>query len=240
MNWCPPRILRGFEYLGGITLLARDTARVAFRHAVGMARHPLSDGPSWRSVLHHRPHHGRLHGDGPGPADGLRASRPSAPSFTWEAWWPSPWPANSAPVLISLMVGGRVGAGITAEIGSMQVTEQIDALRALGANPVRKLVLPRLVAFVLALPALVLLADLLGIFGGLHHLLFLAADLRPLLPDAGVQTAASSRTSSRGWARPSSSPSSSPSSAVTTGCTPRAARTASGAPRRTRWCSPPS
>jgi phospholipid/cholesterol/gamma-HCH transport system permease protein len=64
------------------------------------------------------------------------------------------------------MVGGRVGAGITAEIGSMQVTEQIDALRALGANPVRKLVLPRMVAFVLTLPALVMLANLLGMFGG--------------------------------------------------------------------------
>jgi len=70
------------------------------------------------------------------------------------------------PVLISLMVGGRVGAGITAEIGSMKVTEQIDALRALGANPVKKLVIPRLLAFSIMLPILVLLADALGIFGG--------------------------------------------------------------------------
>ncbi len=70
------------------------------------------------------------------------------------------------PVLISLMVGGRVGAGITAEIGSMKVTEQVDALRALGANPVKKLVIPRLIAFAVTLPILVLLADALGIFGG--------------------------------------------------------------------------
>jgi phospholipid/cholesterol/gamma-HCH transport system permease protein len=71
-----------------------------------------------------------------------------------------------APVLISLMVGGRVGAGITAEIGAMNVTEQIDALRALGANPIRKLVVPRLVAVMVTLPMLVMLADALGIFGG--------------------------------------------------------------------------
>jgi phospholipid/cholesterol/gamma-HCH transport system permease protein len=71
-----------------------------------------------------------------------------------------------APVIISLMVGGRVGAGITAEIGAMKVTEQIDALRAMGANPVRKLVVPRLIAVVFFLPLLVLLADALGILGG--------------------------------------------------------------------------
>lgn len=71
-----------------------------------------------------------------------------------------------APVLISLMVGGRVGAGITAEIGSMNVTEQIDALRAMGASPVRKLVVPRLLAFTLMLPLLVLIADAVGVVGG--------------------------------------------------------------------------
>ncbi len=71
-----------------------------------------------------------------------------------------------APVLISLMVGGRVGAGITAEIGSMKVTEQVDALRALGASPVRKLVVPRFVAFVVMLPLLVLIADAMGVLGG--------------------------------------------------------------------------
>ncbi len=70
------------------------------------------------------------------------------------------------PVLISLMVGGRVGAGITAEIGSMKVTEQIDALRAMGADPVRKLVVPRFLAFFLMLPTLVLIADAMGIVGG--------------------------------------------------------------------------
>jgi len=72
-----------------------------------------------------------------------------------------------APVLMSLMVGGRVGAGITAELGTMKVTEQIDALRALATNPVRKLVVPRVLATTLALPLLTMLACFIGIMGGL-------------------------------------------------------------------------
>ena len=71
------------------------------------------------------------------------------------------------PVLTALMVGGRVGAGITAEIGSMQVTEQVDAIRSMGADPVQKLVLPRVVAATLALPVLTVFANLLGVIGGL-------------------------------------------------------------------------
>jgi phospholipid/cholesterol/gamma-HCH transport system permease protein len=71
------------------------------------------------------------------------------------------------PVLTALMVGGRVGAGITAEIGSMQVTEQVDAIRSLGADPVQKLVLPRVIAATLALPLLAVIANVLGALGGL-------------------------------------------------------------------------
>jgi phospholipid/cholesterol/gamma-HCH transport system permease protein len=71
------------------------------------------------------------------------------------------------PVLTALMVGGRVGAGIAAEIGSMQVTEQVDAIRSLGADPVQKLVLPRVVAATLALPMLAGVANVLGTLGGL-------------------------------------------------------------------------
>ena len=70
------------------------------------------------------------------------------------------------PVLTAVMVCGRVGAGIAAEIGSMVVTEQVDAIRALGANPIRKLVSPRLAAAVIALPALAVFADAVGVFGG--------------------------------------------------------------------------
>ena len=71
------------------------------------------------------------------------------------------------PVLTALMVGGRVGAGITAEIGAMRVTEQVDAIRSLGADPIQKLVLPRVLAATLALPLLTMLADVLGITGGM-------------------------------------------------------------------------
>ncbi len=71
------------------------------------------------------------------------------------------------PVLMSLMVGGRVGAGMTAEIGTMKVTEQIDALRALATNPVRKLVVPRVLATTLMFPLLTVISCAVGIFGGL-------------------------------------------------------------------------
>jgi phospholipid/cholesterol/gamma-HCH transport system permease protein len=71
------------------------------------------------------------------------------------------------PVLTSLLVGGRVGAGFTAELGSMAVTEQIDAIRALGADPVRKLVVPRVLAMVVSIPLLTVLADIVGCAGGI-------------------------------------------------------------------------
>jgi len=70
------------------------------------------------------------------------------------------------PVLTALMLCGRVGAGIAAELGSMVVTEQVDAIRALGASPISKLVTPRILAALLAVPALVVFADVIGIYGG--------------------------------------------------------------------------
>src|SRR5688500_14146092 len=72
-----------------------------------------------------------------------------------------------APVLMSLMVGGRVGAGMTAEIGTMKVTEQIDAMRALATNPVRKLVVPRVLATTIMFPLLTVVSMALGILGGM-------------------------------------------------------------------------
>jgi len=72
-----------------------------------------------------------------------------------------------SPVLVALIVGGRIGAGITAEIGTMKVTEQIDALRAMAADPVKKLVVPKLAATLLMVPAVTLIGDLLGVLGGL-------------------------------------------------------------------------
>lgn len=70
------------------------------------------------------------------------------------------------PTLTAVLVGGRVGAGFAAEIGSMNVTEQVDAIRALGADPIHKLVVPRVLACTLMLPLLTLLADAVGLVGG--------------------------------------------------------------------------
>jgi len=70
------------------------------------------------------------------------------------------------PVLTALMVTGRVGSAISAELGSMTVSQQIDAMRALGTDPVRKLVTPRIVALLITLPLLTVVADVVGIVGG--------------------------------------------------------------------------
>ena len=70
------------------------------------------------------------------------------------------------PVLAGLMVAGRVGAAMAAEIGTMRVTDQIDALSTLSTNPMKYLVAPRLLAGLIALPLLVLIADVLGVLGG--------------------------------------------------------------------------
>jgi phospholipid/cholesterol/gamma-HCH transport system permease protein len=70
------------------------------------------------------------------------------------------------PVIAGLMVAGRVAAAIAAEIGTMRVTEQIDALTTLSTNPIKYLVVPRLVAAVISMPILVAIADMIGVFGG--------------------------------------------------------------------------
>jgi phospholipid/cholesterol/gamma-HCH transport system permease protein len=70
------------------------------------------------------------------------------------------------PVLTALIVGGRVGSSIAAELGTMKVTEQIDALRAMAINPVRYLVVPRVVAAVIMMPVLTIFANAIAIFGG--------------------------------------------------------------------------
>jgi phospholipid/cholesterol/gamma-HCH transport system permease protein len=70
------------------------------------------------------------------------------------------------PVLAGLMVAGRVGSGIAAQLGSMKVTEQIDALNTLGTDPIKKLATPRLIAAVVMLPVLTIINDFVGIIGG--------------------------------------------------------------------------
>jgi phospholipid/cholesterol/gamma-HCH transport system permease protein len=71
------------------------------------------------------------------------------------------------PVLTCLMLAGRVGSGIAAELGSMSVTQQIDAIRALGTDPIKRLVIPRIFAMLLIAPMLTVLADLTGIYAGM-------------------------------------------------------------------------
>jgi phospholipid/cholesterol/gamma-HCH transport system permease protein len=71
------------------------------------------------------------------------------------------------PVFTCLMLAARVGAGIASELGSMTVTQQMDAIRALGTSPIKKIVLPRVIACLIAIPILVGIADVVGIAGGL-------------------------------------------------------------------------
>ena len=70
------------------------------------------------------------------------------------------------PVLVGVLLAGRVGGGLAAELGTMHVTEQIDALRAMGCDPIRVLVVPRFLACLLLIPLLVMYACFMGIFGG--------------------------------------------------------------------------
>jgi phospholipid/cholesterol/gamma-HCH transport system permease protein len=71
------------------------------------------------------------------------------------------------PVLTAILVGGKVASGITAELGSMKVTEQIDALRTLGVNYIKRLIVPRVLAALVVFPLLTVLADALGVLGGM-------------------------------------------------------------------------
>ena len=71
------------------------------------------------------------------------------------------------PIFTSLLIAGRIGSGMSAEIGAMQVTQQVDAIRALGSSPIRVLVVPRLLATVISLPLLATLSSFVGILGGL-------------------------------------------------------------------------
>jgi len=76
------------------------------------------------------------------------------------------------PVLTAILVGGKVASGITAELGSMKVTEQIDALRAIGVNYIKKLIVPRLMAALLVFPLLTIMADASGLLGGMLVVVF--------------------------------------------------------------------
>jgi phospholipid/cholesterol/gamma-HCH transport system permease protein len=76
------------------------------------------------------------------------------------------------PVLTAILVGGKVASGITAELGSMRVTEQIDALRSLGVNYIKRLVVPRVLAALIVFPLVTVLADVVGLVGGMVVMYF--------------------------------------------------------------------
>jgi phospholipid/cholesterol/gamma-HCH transport system permease protein len=71
------------------------------------------------------------------------------------------------PVFTSLLVAGRIGSGIAAEVASMKVTQQIDAIRALGTSPIKRIVIPRVLSALIALPILTLMADFIGLYGAM-------------------------------------------------------------------------
>lgn len=97
------------------------------------------------------------------------------------------------PVIAGLMVAGRIGASIAAEIGTMRVTEQIDALYTLSTNPMKYLVAPRLIAGAVTLPMLVVIADIIGVFGGYIVGVF------PAQLHISVEYIRANRSSSNSW-----------------------------------------
>jgi phospholipid/cholesterol/gamma-HCH transport system permease protein len=84
------------------------------------------------------------------------------------------------PVLTALMVAGRICAGITAELGSMNVSQQIDALRVLGADPVKKLVVPRMISVIIMLPVLTVISDAVALIGGYAVAVFISRQSSPV------------------------------------------------------------
>jgi len=161
-----PRLLALADALGDIALLTRDAVRVAVRRP-----------PAWRTVVDQLEQIGwrslsiaGLTALSTGMVLALQLGsfleRFGAKMFVSRILGVS-LVREMGPILTALMLGGRVGAGITAELGTMAVTEQIDALRALGASPVRHLVVPRLVAILVMVPVLTVIANLIGILGGL-------------------------------------------------------------------------
>jgi phospholipid/cholesterol/gamma-HCH transport system permease protein len=160
------RLLPLVDALGEIALLTRDTVRAVLRRP-----------PSWSSILDQLEQVGwrsisivNLTALSMGMVLALQLGnfleRFGAKMFVSRIVGVS-LVREMAPILTALMLGGRVGAGFTAELGTMAVTEQIDALRALGASPIRVLVAPRLIAVLVMLPLLTIVADLVGVLGGL-------------------------------------------------------------------------
>ena len=182
----------GLAKLGEVALLTRDTVRQALRRPFELSaliEQIESIGVRSMSVV---------------VLTGVFSSMVITIQFTYQLgrFGAKEWAGNAVgvtlarelgPVMTALMVGGRVGAGIAAELGSMAVTEQVDAIRALGADPVKKLVVPRVLAMLLVMPLMSSIAVVLGTIAGagvaslepdVHFGYFLNAALRSTtLPD---------------------------------------------------------
>ena len=144
------------------------------------------------------------------------------------------------PVLTALLVAGRNASGIASELGSMQVTEQIDAMRALGTDPIQKLVTPRLIAMAVVLPLLTIIADFIGLVGGYLIACYHAEHHRLAVLDLGLAGPGIQRSGAGAAEAVSCSPSSSRWWDASTACAPPAARRAWAAPPPRRWSLPPS
>ena len=185
-NLMHPRLTAGLLKLGEITLLTRDTVRQALRRPfewTALFDQIESIGVRSMSVV---------------VLTGVFSSMVITIQFAFQLarFGAKEWAGNAVgvtlarelgPVMTALMVGGRVGAGIAAELGSMSVTEQIDAVRVLGADPIKKLVVPRVLATLLVLPLMSATAVVLGLIAGgviaslepdVHLDYFLSAALR--------------------------------------------------------------
>lgn len=165
-----PNLLRqrfetGLIKFGAINLLARDT----FRQAI---RRPFE----WRSFIEQVESIG-VRSMSVVVLTGIFSSMVITIQFAHQLarFGAKEWAGNAVgvtlarelgPVMTALMVGGRVGAGIAAELGSMTVTEQVDAVRVLGADPIKKLVVPRVLAMLLVLPLMTAVAVVLGLVAG--------------------------------------------------------------------------
>lgn len=168
--WRFPTLLRGrvraaLQMLGDIGLLTAETVRQTFRRplgAPGIMEQIESIGVRSLSVV---------------VLTAIFSSMVITIQFAFQLarFGAKEWSGNAVgvtlarelgPVMTALMVGGRVGAGIAAELGSMSVTEQIDAVRALGADPVKKLVVPRVLATLLVLPLMSSMSVVLGTLAG--------------------------------------------------------------------------
>ena len=150
--------LRAFSWTVHSPATSRDTAAQFLRRRRTQPARGGSDGD--------------VHRDGSGRAE----LSFSFDSWGWKLVWvplsTCRWSANLGPVLAATMLAGRIGSRLAAQLGTMRVTEQIDALDSMGANPIHYLVVPRFLACFFVIPSLTIMADFMGVVGGYIYSIF--------------------------------------------------------------------